>query len=153
MAGLKGVLTTEGAVSLAAGAPKTVLQLIAAANHRVKIKRIEVTFQGISATEPQVLIDILRQSSAGTVSAATPRKWNDGDDESLSVTGGKNASAEPSAGDILKQVYAHPQFGASIEFPDEDPLIVKGGGRMGVRCTTGATPATLNCVVSVEFEE
>lgn len=151
MAGLKGRLSTEGAFNLAASTTKTVLQLIAASNHRVLVTRIELSFQGVSAVEPPVLVDILRQTSAGTATAATPRKLNDSDDETLQTTGSKNATVEPTAGDILENFYVHPQGGIVLDFPD--PIPVKGGGRLGLRCTPGGTPATLPVQATIYFDE
>jgi len=87
----------------------------------------------------------MRQSTAGTMSALTPSKYNDSDDETLQTTAQHTASAEPTSGDILETQLIHPQgrgvFG---------PFTVKGGGRLGVVVTASVS---VDCVVSAQIEE
>src|SRR6187200_1914628 len=82
-------------------AAKTLLQLVAAANHRFVVKEIAVSFAGTSATDPPVLIEVLRQTTAGTMTALSPVKANDADEETLQTTAQHTAIVEPTAGDIL----------------------------------------------------
>ena len=122
-------------VSLSAGTAKTVLQLVAAANHRVKVKGISVFFKGTSNTDTPVKIRLLRQADAGTSSAATPVKNSDSDDETLQTTGRHSATVEPTAGDVLQMWEVHPQTGLVFFFPLGEEVIVKGSGRLGIECT------------------
>ncbi len=62
---------------------KTIMQLMAAANHRVKVKELSISFKGVSNTDAPILVEVLRQTTAGTMTALTLVKNNDADDEIL----------------------------------------------------------------------
>ena len=136
-----GELTTGTSV-------KTLAQVIAAANQRVLVHAIEVSFKGVSTTDAPILVEVLRQTTAGTVTSLTPVKNNNGDDETLQTTASKDASAEPTAGDILRSLEVHPQGRHTIYLPR--PIVVKGGGRLGVRVTAAVS---VSACVSLECEE
>jgi len=59
-------------IALSGATAKTVLQLVAASNHCVKIKSWGVFFDGTSVTAEPVQVRLLRQTDAGTMSALTP---------------------------------------------------------------------------------
>lgn len=132
-------------VALSAATAKTALQLIAAANHRVNVQRISVSFEGVSTTDAPVQVDIYRQSTAGTVSALTLVKENSGDDETLQTTASHTATVEPTNGDLVERRLVHPQSRA-----DFGPFIIPGGGRLGVVLTA---PNAVDAVVAAKFEE
>ena len=67
MAGLKLAAVTA---AIATGtAAKTLAQIIAPANHRVQLKRLEISFDGVTNTATPIKVDILRQTTAGTMSS------------------------------------------------------------------------------------
>jgi hypothetical protein len=152
---MAGILahTSSGEVSLSASTPKTMLQLVAAANHRVLIKSYSVSFKGVSSTDPPVLVQLVRQTSAGTSSAATVEKNNEGDDETLQSSAVKDCTAEPTTGNVIIEAEVHPQSGWHVFLPLGQEIVVKGGGRVGIRCAPGAAPATLTAVACIDFEE
>lgn len=134
---------------------KTILQLVAAANHGVIIEEINISFQGTSNTATPILVDVIRQTDAGTTGTATStiRKDPDDSDETIQTTtrdGGTGYSAEPTAGDILKTIYVHPQTGWDWAARIRGEIKIGGGDRLGIRVTAGAS---VNCVVSVTGEE
>jgi hypothetical protein len=129
---------------------KTLMQIIAAANHRVALSEIGVSFQGTSATDPPVLIEVLRQTTTGTVSALTLVKSNNSDDETIQTTASHTASAEPTAGDILMAFTVHPQAGFVWQAPPGGEIIIPGGGKVGIRATTSTTQTA---AVTVKGEE
>lgn len=144
MARIKG---TVGVAGVSTGtAAKTILQLVAPANQRVAVGPIAVSFRGTVNTDPPVLVEVLRQTSAGTMSAATPVKRNPGDDETLQTTAQHTATSEPAAGDVLFRASVHPQAGVII--PNE--FAVPGGTRLAVRCTTTTSQSA---DVQADFEE
>jgi len=148
MAGLICVaLTTE--VALAAATAKTIIQIIAPANHRLKIKRWGVFFDGISGTEEPVQVRLLRQTDAGTVSALTPVSQVVAT-ETVQTTAGHTATVEPTAGDILDMAEVHPQSGYEVIIPFDMPIEIPGGGRVGIECTA---PAIVNVRAKIIFEE
>jgi hypothetical protein len=102
---------TTAEVGLSAGVAKTVLQIVAAANHRVRVERWGVFFDGVSVTAEPVQVRVLRQTTAGTMSANTPKKLDDSIADSVLTTAQDNATVEPTAGDVLDVVDVHPQNG------------------------------------------
>lgn len=136
-------------VALVAATAKTVLQLVAASNHKVKVIGWGVFFDGVSTTGEPVQARLLRQSDAGTMSALTPVKKAT-DSETLQTTAQYNASAEPSAGDVVDIVEVHPQSGYEKIYPMGAEVKVPGSGRLAIECTA---PANVNVRAKIEFEE
>jgi len=127
---------------------KTLLQLVGASNHRVAVRSIAISFDGVSTTGVPILVEVLRQSTAGTMSALTPVKANDSDAETLELTAQHTATAEPTAGDVVASMLVHPQSRHVFYF--NPPQVIKGGGRLGVRVTAAVS---VNAVVMAEGEE
>jgi hypothetical protein len=152
MAGVLGH-AESGEVAIANG--KTLLQLVAAANHRVLVQGFGISIKGIAATDPPVLVQLLRQTDAGTMTAGTAgthlSKKNNSDDETLQTAARVNATVEPAAGDILFSREVHPQSGEYFWFPFGQEVVVPGGGRVGVRVTSATL--TYSAVASIDFQE
>jgi hypothetical protein len=148
MAGILCVAQTSE-VALAAATVKTVLQVVAPANQRLKIKEWGVSFDGVSVTGEPVQVELLRQTTAGTMTALTPVKLVAGS-ETVQATAQHTATAEPTAGDILDSQEVHPQGGYGKIFPFNQEIEVPGGGRLGIRCTA---PAIVNVRAKIVFEE
>lgn len=144
------IVETEGEVALVAATPKTILQVVALANHRVKILGWGVSFDGVSPTAEPVQVRLLRQTTAGTMTAATPKKTDPGPTETLQTTALKAATAEPTAGDVMRAVEVHPQGGYEEQLPFGQEYIVPGGGRLGIECNA---PAGVNVRGWIRFEE
>ncbi len=140
-----------GAVALVASTPLTVLQGVAATNTRALIKSLDISSNGITPTDPGILIDILVQSSAGTMSALTPVKTTSSDSETLQTTAQKTATGEPAAGTILRSFYYNEQTWVPIFF--DPPLPIVGGTRIGVRATPGTLTAATKIAVTATCEE
>lgn len=155
---MAGILAkvNSGEVSLAANGTKTILQAVAAANHRVKVTGFSCAFTGKVAADPPVRLELLRQTDAGTGgNAATPVKNNSEDGETLQTTALKGlwSTTEPTAGDILFAIEVHPQSGYRELLPYGQEIIVPGGSRIAVRCISGALSATINAIAQIDFEE
>lgn len=148
MSDLFGVASTA-AVALSAATAKTVVQIATVANHRVKILGWGVSFDGVSATAVPVRVRLLRQTSAGTMTALTPTKTATRA-ETLLTTAQHTATAEPVAGDILDVINCHPQQGYEIKYTPGQEHVVGGGGWLGIECTA---PATVNVIAKIFFEE
>lgn len=148
MADIIGVANTAE-IALTAATAKTVLQVVAAANHKIKILEWGVYFDGTSVTAEPVQIRLLRQTTAGTMTALTPVKRSS-DSETLQTTAQHTATAEPTAGDVLEVKEVHPQSGYEKIFPMGQEIKVPGGGRIGIECTA---PAAVNVRAQIVFEE
>lgn len=139
-------------VTLTASTAKTIGQVVASTNTRAKIYRADITVDGVTATDPQITVDVLLQTTAGTMSSCNPVKSRDSDTETLQTTGQKTASAEPSASTIKGTYFCHPMYGmAPIIF--DPPLEVVGGTRLGFRATPGTLTGTTHMSVTLTGEE
>jgi len=145
-----GTLCNSAAVALTAATAKTVLQILAAANIRVAVQAITVSFDGNSNTAVPVIIQVMRQSTAGTMTARTITPKDDGVSSTIQASGSENASAEPTAGAIILNYHIHPQAGAQYPLPLPGEIILAGGGRLGIKVTA---PAGVNCLANIEMEE
>ena len=121
----------SGEVSLSAGVAKTVLEVLAAANHRAKVLAVEVFFKGTSTTDTPVKVDIARITTTGTGSAGTTVKNDADDDEVVQTTFEFNSTVEPTYGAVLKTWEIHPQTGLILAFPLGQEIIINGGDLLG----------------------
>lgn len=144
MAANLGTLTTSTAVSTGTSA-KTILQLIAPSNQALRVTKFGVGFGGTTVTDSPVVVEVLRQTTAGTVTSRSPLKRGISG-TTIQATGGENATAEPTAGDILWSDTVHPQ--ASCDIPVE--IIMDGGTRLGIRVTASVS---VNSRAYIHFEE
>ena len=136
--------------ALAAATAETVIQLVAPSNHRVKVLRWGVFFDGTSVTAEPVQIRLLRQTTAGTATALTLVKMDDSLAETLQTSAQHDFTAEPTPGDVLESFNVHPQQGIEIMYPLGQEPIIGGGDRMGLELTA---PAAVNCRAFMVFEE
>ena len=145
MSGVKWSAVT-GEVAMTATVAKTVLQILAATNHRATAEQLEVTFTGTIVATDRALVELIDQTTGGTMSVLTPVKINQGDNESLEVTATHTATVEPTAGDIPWKGGVPAQIGVleQINYP------IVGGRRLGIRITT---TANMNCIVRIMGEE
>ena len=149
MAGFIGKAITNE-IALTAATEKTVLQLIAPSNHRLKILGWGVHFDGVSVTEAPVVVKFERQTDAGTMTALTLVKNDDSLAESLQATAQHTATAEPTSGNLLEQKNVHPQTGFEKLYPLGQEIMVGGGDRVGITCTA---PAAVNVIAEITYEE
>jgi len=139
---------TETAV--AAATVETLIQLLAAANHRVALLGYGVGGTGTSNTEEPGNIDILRQTTAGTASALTLVKLDDSVAETLLTTGQYLFTVEPAAGDVLRSHTLHPQAAMDIRDAFSREIIMGGADRIGIRATFADAQ---NLDAYLDFEE
>lgn len=129
---------------------KTILQIVAASNHKVLIDEFSVSFQGTSNTATPILFQVTRQTSAGTMTSLTLKKDPDDWDETIQTTAQHTATAEPTAGETILEEYVHPQTGYTWQAPFGKAIAIGGGDRLGFVVTAGAS---VNCIVRVAGEE
>lgn len=129
---------------------KTLIQIVAAANHRVLVKEISVSFKGTSNTAAPILVRVLKQTTAGTMSALTPVLIDDNADETVQTTAQHTATAEPTASSVKMTEEIHPQTGLIWQAPFGGELVIPGGQRLGIDVTAGAD---VSAIARVIFEE
>jgi hypothetical protein len=128
----------------------TLLQVVAASNHRVLIKELSVSFEGVNNAHAPIEVVVLRQTTAGTMSALTPVKANNTDDETLQTTAQHTATAEPTSGDVLMRELVHPQTGYTWQAPFGGEIVIPGGGKLGIKVTAANA---VDAVARVRGEE
>jgi len=131
-------------------AAETVVQIVAAANQRVKVLGFGVFFDGISPTAEPIQVELCRQSTAGTSSALTPVKWDDSLAETLTTTARQDFTAEPTTGDVIWSGEVHPQGSYECQYALGQEPICGGADRIGIRCTA---PVAVNVRAYIRFEE
>src|SRR5205809_94781 len=92
---------------------KTLIQLLAATNQRVKVGEFSCSFNGTSNTNAPILVEVLVQTSAGTLTNTTTLvKEDSAYGETIQTTGKDTATAEPTDSAAVKILeYVHPQTG------------------------------------------
>jgi len=132
---------------------KTVLQLLAAANHGVEINEWSISFKGTSNTASPILVEIIEQSTSGlSGDVLTVKKLNPGDDEIVQTTALKDidGSTQPTDTAIKFSELVHPQGGYTWQARFKGELKIPGGGRLGLAVTA---LAAINCVARFVGEE
>ena len=149
MAGLMCIVTTPN-VALVADTAKTVLQIAAPTNQRLKIKRWAAFCDGVAGDAVPIDAELVYQSSAGTMTSVDPKKQGNSGSETIQTTAAYNASAEPTTGDIADMAKPHPQTGYEVIIPFDMPIELAGGGRLGIVCKAAAA---VNVRAKIVFEE
>ena len=116
---------------------KTLLQLLAAANHAIKIVEVGIGFHGTNNTHEPIKVELIRQTTAGTSSLLTIQKADDSVNDSFDTSAVHTCTAEPSGTIVLRAWAIHPQTGLVWQAHDEAPVIVGSSDRIGLRVTAG----------------
>lgn len=140
---------TANNVSLSAATEKTLVQLKAATNVRVKVTGFTVGFAGISGTDGPVLVRLIKTTTDGTGTSATLVKLRPGTDETLQTTGTHSHSAEGSNGDVVWEDRVHPQSSKAVFFPLGLEVDMAGGSRLALKCNAPQAQ-TANCTMWAE---
>ena len=133
MAGV--MLTAQGECTIGQD-PGTIVQLVAAANHRIIIHSIELFAQGATSASAQFRVYLVLQTTAGTGgSAMTINKLHSIDTETVQTTGQYGpwgAGTEPTMTTVLWNGAEHEQ-GSLIYMPTPElRFAVYGGQRVGL---------------------
>ena len=134
-------------------ATKTLLQIKAPDHQRVLVHGVHVSFKGITPTDAPIKVDVLRQTTAGTMTSLTPVKTSDLSSvgEAIQTTAQQNATAEPTPGEVLWSREIPGQFGQTEYFPFNEPKHVPGGTYLGLRVTNGGT--SINAIAQFDCQE
>jgi hypothetical protein len=145
-------VATASGIALTASSTKTLLQIATPSTVRATLLELEVGFDGVTSGLPEILVELLRQSSAGTGTSVTPAPLSTAAPASL-VTALKAHSAEPGVSTILGSWYVDPHDGKLLlPFYERDrQVVVPVSGWLGVRYTTGAG-VTVNAAVNMVFQ-
>lgn len=137
-------------MALAAATAKTAIQIVAPAGKDVRLRSWRVSFDGVTASAVPGDVDVLRQTTAGTSTAATPVILAAGSPVAGS-SAGTNFTAEPTGGDVLDSLKVTPNGGIWGEsYARDDAPVIAASGRLGIRLNF---PAGVNTTVTAVIEE
>lgn len=131
-------------------AVKTLLQVIAAADHPIRIIQCGFGGYGVNNTHAPIYVYLARQSDAGTMSALTIAGFNDSDGDTFDTDGTHTSTGEPTTGALLPIFTVHPQSQFVWSPPSDARITVGAGDRIGLICNAGTG---VNCEPFIIFEE
>lgn len=144
-------LARSSKIALAGTVKKTLIQVQAPNNVRVRVLGWGIFFDGVAPTNTPVEVWLQRNDTAGTMDAVSGTASPLGIyDEARQSNVYYSATAEPVYGDIVDALLVHPQQGADIKFPFGQEIFIPGGGRLAIACTS---TAVVNAVAKILFEE
>lgn len=100
-------------VALVAATAKTVLQLGTPATRKAWVKEVGISFKSVTLTDIPVLVQLFRQSTAGTATANTPSPDIEGQPAAL-CSANENATVEPTTGVLVREWYVTPVGGTLV---------------------------------------
>jgi hypothetical protein len=144
-----------GAISIASGVTKTLIQLAAPANQGVAWLRAGIALQGVSVTDAPGLVSLVKQTDAGTMSAYTEvLVTGPGASITPQAVALTNATVEPTTTDIVDEKYIHPQTGFEWVFQEGQDELTYANTRYAIRIVSPASPWTsVNAVAWLWWEE
>ena len=160
MAGVRGFVTSGPSVTGSGSIVKTLLLLTAAANRRVHVHNIRVSYKGVTTSHVPHEIRAVRCTDGGTPedAALTVAKLNAGDSESFGLTAyGKAASGawsdEPvvTSGTIMWNDFVWPAAGfAEFTSSGIGPLVIRGGEIFAIQVVNPTDSNTLIATAAIE---
>lgn len=145
------VFNTGNAAFTFTTTPKTILNVIAAANRAFKLVEVYIGFRGgTDAADEPITVELCQSTNAtaGTSAASVTAVATDGSDaQTVQSTGGRHYTAEPTVLTVLKTWNVHPQTDRLIQLPlgrevktnIADALALRGsiisGGTSPTECT------------------
>ncbi|MGH2710341.1 MAG: hypothetical protein ACRDH9_03940 [Actinomycetota bacterium] len=126
-------VTTEGEEALGVATVETLVQVRGNASLKSKVTAWGASFDGVSVTGEPGRLRLLRQTTDGTGTGATEALADPGDAAAL-CTGFHTFTAEPTAGEVLREIQVHPQGGHEEQFPlgREKYLLAATTSRIGI---------------------
>lgn len=146
--------TAIGAKVASSTTTKTLIQLLAATNHPIRITEIGISFEGDNNLAKPVLVEFLIQTTAGTASSLTPVKITQSHSGTIATSAQETFTAEPTASDIMKLWTVHPQGVPWVySVPDPPAFEIPGGSRVGLRTTLASGESNVDGYPYIEWDE
>lgn len=151
MAGLECTATVR-AVTSGTTSRKTLIQILAPTNQRLKVKSFGVYGNGVSSSAEPLLVELVEQTTAGTLTALAelPIHLSAAETPQAAATGSPVTAEPTSATDPIDVAEHHPQGGYERAYAPDREIIVGGGKRVAVVVTAAAA---VNVTAKIEWEE
>lgn len=142
----------SGIVSLSAATAKTVLQLVSPSTTRARIVSFSVSFNSVTSSDTPAVVDLLRQTTAGTGGTAATMAPLDPDAPAALCSGLYDiASAEPTGGNVLWSGYVTPVGGLFVyNFAEGEEPVLDVSGRVGIRINS---PSAVSAIATLTYSE
>lgn len=145
---------TEGAVALAANTAKSVCGVKAHANSGIQLKGVVVAFDGVTASDVPVLVEVcyctFATNGPGTNSTSTTPQQTYGRVLTAGFTSGKTWTSEPTTVTPIKELLLAPDKGViAFQWPlgqEPDSALAEG---FVIRCNA---PAVVNVRATMDVE-
>jgi len=141
-------------ITLTASTTKTMLQVTAAANHRIKILGYTVSFNepvGDATPAQPIILTLGTQTGGSGGTSVTPVKRKGTETVLTTATHTLTSAATTTA---IEKQYVNSQTGVSVMFPMGQEIEVAGSGIFGIDVTTGTlSSATLKGIFNLLIEE
>ncbi len=130
----------RGLVTVAA-TTGTLLELVAPAGLRLQIVQWSVSFNGTSATQAPITVQLIRKTVAGTGGTAEAEAaWDEANGVALGAVTSMH-TGEGTVGGIMEQIFVHPQSGIVVQYPPDSWPVVALNGIIALRYITPAAVA------------
>lgn len=136
-----------------ASTTKTLLQIQAGTNHKLKLTEVGISFNGVDNLAEPILVELVRQTTTGTASSLTILKSTPEDSGTIDASAQETFTVEPTTTDIIRAWYIHPQSGLIYNPPDPKEFTVDSAGRLALRTTVPSGGVTVNAQAHLEFDE
>src|SRR5574340_480297 len=144
---------TTTAIALASATAKTLAQVLAPTNHRVKVLGYGVWFDGsLSTTAVPIRIRLLNQSTSGTMTSGSLVQVSPRAETALSQFF-YSATAEPTLVSAVDEFVCNPTQGWEVKFPPGQEPVIAGGGRMGIEAYCASIGGGINAYAKILLEE
>lgn len=146
-----GYSATSGSVALVAATAKTVLQILAPAQFGIDLRSYEISFDGVTASNVPVLVEICSSTNAGGTAGSTPTVVQVyGRAITAGFTAGANYSAEPTVLTVIDAFTLSPNGGLVIrDWPPNEGFDQDVSKGLAIRLTA---PAVVNGRITMKFE-
>ena len=152
MSGIEWTFTTSE-VMIPANRATTMLQIqTPSSHHAVNLKEYTFTFDSASGALEGIYCRLLRQTTTGSMTGASPQHVIDGRRETIQSSIGVIATSggEPTAGVAYKAWEINPQAGYEYTSPYREEVNIAGGNKCGFEFTA---PNTVNVVIAIKVDE
>jgi hypothetical protein len=151
-------LKVSGSVSIAANTTRTLAQIIAPSDQKLRVREAVFTSKGAAGGDKSVLVQVVRQTGAGTSSAHTIEKMNDQDTETIRSSAlGTFSGTEPTTDKTYWRRYMAGFSGQQIFNPftsDSNGLIINEGERVAFVATIASDASgAADIGYDIKFEE
>lgn len=144
---------TASNITLSAASAKTVAEVTTGSTTTARIISVDLTTKnGVTSQNSEILVELVRYTTASTGTAYTPTKMNgEAQNKASLCTAKTNDTVEPAGTvTVLKSWYVPSTSGALQQLPLGREIYIPASTILGVRCNA---PQAQTVGVNLEFEE